>query len=455
MRRLRCWWAMFAIAVVTAQAADAFAGERQVTLLEAIGLALQGNHDLQASKNSLFAQREEVGVARSPLLPHLAIEERASRTDNPPGVFMSKLNQQRFSAADFDVATLNSPKPVTDFQTLVSLDQALFAGGALVGLDMAKKEYAAKKEEFARKSEETVLGVTETYLQIRTAREYAGVSQAGLDDAKEHFRIAETRYKNGLGPYADVLRARTAVIEAEQRVVTSMKNVSVAKRALGLLLGVDESVDVTGVGPDLSLKEPERYQDGTSSRKDLKALRIRYENAKNGVRLAESRYLPTLGLRASYQWNDHNRLIGPEGESWWLMGVLKWELFDGAGREFERSKARYRQAETEERLKGLTRYVSFKISEAYLSAQEAGKNVELSASALASAEEGRKLVMSRYENSLSPMVDLLDAQVSVDHARANSIAKENEYRLAIVRLAYESGTILEDLGVDPTQRWLK
>jgi hypothetical protein len=38
--------------------------------------------------------------------------------------------------------------------------------------------------------------------------------------------------------------------------------------------------------------------------------------------------------------------------------------------------------------------------------------------------------------------------VSLDHARANSVAKENEYRLAVARLGYESGTILKDLGVE-------
>jgi outer membrane protein TolC len=152
-------------------------------------------------------------------------------------------------------------------------------------------------------------------------------------------------------------------------------------------------------------------------------------------------------VRASYQWNDHNTALGTEGESWWLMGVLRWDLFDGAGREFERSKARYRQAETRERLEGMTRYISFKVNEAYLSAREAEKNAELSRAALATADEGRRLVRSRYENSLSPVVDLLDVQLTVDHARANVVAKENEYRLAVIRLAQEGGTIMEDLDL--------
>jgi outer membrane protein len=274
------------------------------------------------------------------------------------------------------------------------------------------------------------------------------VTKTGLDDAKEHMRIAEIRYKNGLGLYSDVLRAKTAVIEAEQRIVTADKNLAVAKNGLAVLLGSPDPIDIAAdENLDFPLREMDYYQNGATARKDVKALQIRHENAKNGVRLAESKYLPTLGVRASYQLNDQNRPFGADGESWWLMGIIRWDLFDGASREYERSKARHKQAETEEQLKGLTRLVSFNITEAYLAAEEARKNTELSRAALASAEEGRKLVTSRFENSLSPVVDLLDVQLNVDHSRANAIARENEYRLALIRLAYESGTILRDLDV--------
>ena len=132
------------------QAAAAFGAERQLTLSEAVAAALQGNNELRASKDSLLAQREEVGIARSPLLPHVAFEEGAVRTDNPPGVFMAKLNQRRFSQSDFDINALNNPKPTTDFQTLVSVDQPIFASEAFIGLTMAKKEYAAQIKDARR-----------------------------------------------------------------------------------------------------------------------------------------------------------------------------------------------------------------------------------------------------------------------------------------------------------------
>ncbi len=434
--------------MMTAGPAISVGAERQVTLTEAIGIAMEENHEIRATKSSLLAEKADIGIARGFLLPQIGVEQRVSRTNNPPGVFMSKLNQERFTQADFALNSLNNPAPVTDLQTMVSLEQPLFVGKALVGLTMARKEYAAKGAEYRRKREETAVKVSQTYLAVWTAKGYVDAARAGIDDAGEHFRIAEARYRNGLGPYSDVLRARTTVIEGEQKMVTAEKNVSVAKRMLVLLLGGSEPLDITPDQKlDFPMKEMAYYQNGAASRKDVVALGMRYENAKNGVKLAESKYLPTLAVRASYQLNDHNRLFGTEGESWWLMGVLRWDLFDGASREYERVKARHKQAEAEEQLKGLKEAALFSIAEAYLAAEEARKNIELSRAALAAAEEGRKLVASRFENSLSPLVDLLDVQLSLNHARAGLVARENEYRLAVIRLSYESGTIMEDLGV--------
>ena len=137
------------------------AAERQVTLSQAIALAMEDNHEMRATKNSLLAQRADIGIARGSLLPQVGFEQRAVRTDNPPGVFMAKLNQERFTAADFAVNSLNHPAPVTDLQSMVTLDQPIFVGKALVGLTMARKEYAAKGEDYRRKKEETTFSVTQ------------------------------------------------------------------------------------------------------------------------------------------------------------------------------------------------------------------------------------------------------------------------------------------------------
>ena len=422
--------------------------EKQISLTEAVKAALKENHELRAIENQVFAQQADVGMARSALLPKIAFEERATRTNNPPTTFMMKLNQGRFSQSDFELSSLNNPQPVTDLQSLISVEQPVFDLKASMGLTMAKQEQAAQGESYQRKKEELALKVAQVYLQVHTAKGYVNITQKALEDAQEHLRVVEVRYNNGLGLYSDILRAQTAIISAEQQKISAEKNVAVAKKMLGLLLGSPDSLDIDDQNISLPLSPIDYYAGASQERRDLKALKMRYENARNKVKLAESRYFPTLHLGGTYQLNDHNTVFGSEGESWLVSAVLRWDLFDGANREYERSKAFHKVKETEEQLKGLTQLVSFKIQESYLTVEEARKNAELARAALKTAEEGQRLVKSRYENSLSPLVDFLDVQVHLNQARANGVAKENEYLFAVINLGFESGTILKDLKIE-------
>ena len=447
--RLRLIFPAIMAFILSGLTLGAYAGEQQIGLPEAIRLAFEGNHELRALRSALSAQQEEVGVARGSLLPRIGFEERALRTNNPTLVFSSKLNQGQFTTSDFAIDSLNRPSPTNDFQTLFTIEQPLFSGKAYVGLAMAKKELSAKQADYQRKKEELALRVIQTYLQVLTAREILGVVRQAVENTREHWRTAEVRFKNGLGLYSDALRSKTAVIEAEQKAITAEKNHTLAKRYLGLLMGLEAPVEISPAAFDLVLQAPDYYTGASLARPDLQALKLRWENAKNGIRLAESQYLPTLTLGGAYQLNDPNRIFGSDGENWQVMAFLRWDLFDGTRREFERRKAHYQATEAGETLNGLKQLVSFKITEAYLAVEESRKNIELSKTGLQTAEEGWRLVKRRYENSLSPLIDLLDVQLNLDQARTNVVIKENEYRMAVVRVGYESGTILADLNLSP------
>jgi outer membrane protein TolC len=429
-------------------AAVAPAEEKKLSLNEAIKTALEGNHELRASRNSLSASKEDIGVARSALLPKLTFEERFMRTDNPTLAFSSKLNQQRFARGDFEIPSLNSPNAINDFQTSFSFEQPLFARKANIGLAMTKLEYDAQREDFTRKREEIAYRVARTYLMVRTAREYEQIAAKTVGDAKEHLRITELRLNAGFGLRSDTLRAYTAVIEAEQKLVSARKNLSVAKRALGVLLGMSASVDITDEAPELQVMEINYYDKAAQSRKDIVSLERRNEIAKSGILLAKAGYLPTIGIGGGYQLNDHEKPFGTEGESWHVAAFLRWEIFDGAKSGHERAKAAFIANETAEHLDGLREAVSFRVYETWLGVEEAKINTDFAKAALKTAEEGRRLVKVRFENSLSPLVDLLDAQISLDHARAGLAARDNEYKTAITALGYESGTLLRDLKIE-------
>jgi len=425
------------------------AAQEVMSLQKALGKALQDNHEIIAFHNSLASQKEDIGIARSSLMPKITLEERFLRTNNPTYVFMSKLNQGRFTVQDFDIAALNGPSPESDFQTAFSVFQPLLAMQANVGIDMSETAYAAKKEEFFRKQEEIILHVAQNYLMAQMAEEYLKVAEKGVEDAQEHLRIAQVSFNNGLGLYADTLRASTAVTEAEQKLVSARKNLKIAQRSLGILLGLEESVATTPEDIAISLHNLEYYTSRTRERRDIQSMQHHFENARNNLRMNEAAIVPTLGVGSSYQLNDKDMPFGSDGESWQVFALFSWELFDGTKRHHEKQKARYQIEEAREQLEQLMDGAAFQVFESFLGVEEAQKNAELAKAALATAEEGQRLVRIRYENSLSPLVDLLDAQVTLDQARANVLVRKKEQQLATLMLCFESGILFEKLGLDP------
>jgi outer membrane protein TolC len=85
---------------------------------------------------------------------------------------------------------------------------------------------------------------------------------------------------------------------------------------------------------------------------------------------------------------------------------------------------------------------AFEAAQADLGVREATLRWEIARAALASAEEGVRLLTSRYENHLGRMVDLLDAQTALDSARAARIRAENDVRLSRAQRLYASGGLL-------------
>jgi outer membrane protein TolC len=427
----------------------ALSDEHNLSFYEAVKVALQNNHELKAMHNAALASKEGVGIARSYLLPKIVFEERYLRTVNPGYAFMTKLDQQRIEQQDFNPLTLNHPDPVNNFQTSLAVEQPIFTRRGLLGLQMSQGESSAKQEEFHRKQEQVVYQVAQAALSLQTAKSAFDATAKAVAEAAEHLRIAEVRYGKGMGQYADTLRAATSLSEAEQRRVSAEKNVLMAKKGLGLLLGREGSVDLNDAPPELALLDFAAYEKAAETRRDVKSWEIHSDNAKKGIKMAEAGYFPYVGVGGAYQLNDPNRPLGSEGSNWQLTAFFRWDLFDGTKREYERAQAKYKAGEAQEHLSSLKKAISFRIYEAYLSINEARTNMEISRNALKSAEEGKRLVRVRYENGLYPLIDLLSAQASLDQARASHSAREGEYRMAVVKLSYESGTIMKDLKIEP------
>ena len=144
--------------------------------------------------------------------------------------------------------------------------------------------------------------------------------------------------------------------------------------------------------------------------------------------------------------NDRDIPFGRDNDAWVVGATLRWELFDGGVRRSERERARALMEAAQEHLREQKNETALQISESYLRREEIGKRLDVAMHAQLEAEEGVRLVKKRYENSISLLVELLDAQTALNRARTDVASLEADYAAAWARLQYAAGTLLKEIA---------
>ncbi len=415
-----------------------------LTLKEAISIALKDNPQIKAFTWSVEAEKQQALTVKSRYYPRLTLEERFMRTDSPTYAFMAKLNQEKFSQSDFMIDSINNPTAINDFQTSLKFEQPLYVPRLIEGIRISKKSIEVSSLKLKHIKEKVVRDVLKSYLGVLIAKQYVQVAKKAIKDIEEHKRLAEVRYKTGLGLYSDVLRAEVALKDAEKGLLSAQNSLDTAKRMLALVLGKTEPVDVADSEINLTLKEIKDYILSAESRSDLRSLRKALEMAREVVKLEKSTFLPEVGLGGSYQLNDHNTPFGSEGHSYNIMAFVRWNFLDFT-RKHRTERAELKARELSENIDGLKKQIIFNINRAYNDVLVKKKNIELYEAAVKDAQEAVRLVQVRYKNSLSPMVDLLDSQLMLDQSRAKLIEAKKQYQMALIDLYFESGSLYTEV----------
>ncbi len=437
------------ILVVALIGSPAFA-EQGVTLSDAVRQALRNNNLLKAEQFALQAATAGQDAAKSRYLPRLTLEESFAASNSPTRTFMMKLDQGRFTANDFIVTNLNNPGTETDFRSTIALEQTVYDRSVGITVDIAAKEREERESSQQLRREQVTFEVVSAYVTVQKSKAQLVVAEKGLTSAREHLRLAGVRVGAGTGLRSDELRARTFVAEMEEQEIRARNSLEIARLRLGKAMGAPagKGFDITGELPPLTVAgSPEELSRlALENRADLKGVERQYEKAELGVGLARSAWYPTVRAGAGFQLNDRSVPFGADNSSWYAGASLRWELFDGMRRSREGEKAGALQAVASELLEQYRKEVAFQVAESRLLREEAVKRLEVARSAVADAEEGLRLVQKRFEGSLATIVELLDAQTSVNRARARVIDTDADLLLASAQLTYSIGMLRKEIA---------
>ncbi len=443
---------------------------KELTLKEAIEIALKNSYQLKAEQKKLKSKELEYKEAKGLRWPTITFSEIFMRTNIPGWAMMNELNQHRLtmnsSSKYVDMTSFNTLlgrplfKPPSypewnNWQTKIQFQVPIWAGGKIgTGIKMRKKEFEAAKFDLERTKQKVIYDVSKAYYGTLLAKEAIKLAKQAYKSVKKHYDTAKLMYNNGLAIYADVLRAKVYLTRVKSKIEEAQNQYLIAKRGLLLAMGLDKvdpaQIDVIGKLRFTDTEKDVRYwqEIALSERPDLIALRTRVENAKKYVDFQKADMFPTIGAFGYYQMDDRYNPFGTDGTGFTLGIALNWKLFDGF-QAYNRYKAaketfkRYSQLK-----KGFEEYIKFSVYKAYKELITAKSKLKAAEENLKYAEEVLKITEKRYKNQMASMIDLLDTQTMYDQIRFEKAKATYDAQISLLDLKYQSGKIKENIGGD-------
>ena len=210
-----------------------------LTLQQAVTIALEKNPVRKAAIADTKVASAGVREARSFLMPRLSFSETATRGDDPVYVFGSKLQQQRFTTADFALNELNTPRPFGNFATRFGGTWNLFDSFASWhGINRAKQMSEAAGYQLNRTDQEIVFGVISSYYAVLLAAKELEVAEQSAKTANSIMDRSQARFDSGLTVESDLLTAKVRRAARQQEAIRARNTLEVARAELNTAMGM-------------------------------------------------------------------------------------------------------------------------------------------------------------------------------------------------------------------------
>lgn len=430
--------------LMAAVAVYSYAAEN-LTLEQAIETALKNNPGLKAADAQIEAADAGVLRSASGFLPKVTLSETWSRSDNPLMVLGAKLNQEIVSPADFSPAIMNSPEPMSNYNTRLSMVQPVFNGGReYIGRTQAALAHEASVQDRERARQETIYNVVKAYYGLLLAKEYHKVALQSQETSQANVKLAEARFRAGAVLQSDLLRARVQLAEVQEMLTRSENNIKLASANLAFSMGVPQGtgyeIEGTLTAQPMPIDVNAAVAGAAEKRPDLISMGLNRQNAEKSVSQARTEYLPNLNLMAQMDWNS-DQLAGGSAKSWAVMAVLQWNLFDGL---VTRSKVKEAVA-VSSRMRSLEEQtrsaVELQVRQAFYTLVASTDRIAATSSSIQEAEEGLRIVQKRYESGMTTFVDVLGAESSLIRARTNALQALYDNNISQAELKLAQGTL--------------
>ena len=427
-------------------------GQEPLSLQEAVRQALARHPSIEAALARVHAAESRIAEARSGWMPHASYAESFQSGNNPVYVFGALLTQHQFSAANFDIGSLNRPSALNNFQSQVGVDQVVYDFGATRGAVRSAELGRKMSEEDRRRAELALIAaVARTYHGVALAEQGMRLAEESLKSAQTDLERARTLQKAGMATDADVLSVQVHAASMAEFRARREADLRIAHAALNESLGQPLDTEHTLTTP---LQAPPPGQDSVaelerraaSQRPEMLSARLGRELAASQEATAKAQYWPVIGLHGVFE-ADRQDFYTKGGGNWMFAASAHWNFFDGNRTRATVAEARHMKEAAAATEKQLAAAVRLETRQASADLQAARERVRVTGDAVAQADESLRIIRNRYSNGLATVTDLLRSETALVEAKTRRLGALYDLRIAAVQLDAASGSLNGDSDV--------
>jgi outer membrane protein len=423
------------------------AAQEDLTLRQAVDLALRSNPLMAAAGAEEKEAEARIQQARSGYLPHVQFSESVQRSNNPVFVFTSLLTQHQFSEQNFAIGGLNHPDALSNYQSRLMVEQVLFdARQTSRSVKAARLTRQLAAEDIRRNQSDIVLQVLQTYFGVALAEKNLEVARESVESAQADLTRAESIFQSGRSTHADVLALRVHLAAMREQQIRASNEVAVARAALNDALGVnlDHTFELTtplesiATAPEASLEEYRHL--ATENRAEMRQAELTQRLAHTQQQIAGAAYWPEVVFQGILE-ADRQRFDDKGGAYWSTAVTLRWNVWNGGETKARVQQARFAEARAEALRRRSDSAIHLEVRKAYLDLQAAAQRVEVASAASVEAEEAHRIIQNRHQAGLTTVTELLRSEAALAAARMRYLAAVYDHRVAAAALEHASGTL--------------
>ncbi len=439
--------ARLADAVAQAARTTPPAGVRVLTLAQALEIAAAQNRDIQKAREYKKWVQGKYEEERASALPTIALTGSLTRyADNSQSRLFSNLMPASEGGGDhvgfgdvFGGATSVRSASVTINQTIFTWGQV----GAAIRA--AKLGFDYSGHQLRRFQQAVAKDVTTAFYNILAAREAVTIAEEDLAQKTRHLDEATKRHAAGTATDYDILAAQVAVENARPAVIRAQNAVRATREQLRFLLA--EPGDVDAEGTLATAVEPlPSYDDvlatALDNRPELGEMQSQQGVYAELIKIASAAGKPRVDFAAA--WGQQRLAISTlsgTGSTWNMAIVASVPIFDGWRTKGRVAQARSSRGSLDIDALKLREAISLEVRTAVDNAREAGDLLTAASGPVTQAERLLALAEKGYELGVKTRLDVQDAELNLQAARANLAAAQRGYRVARVNLDWVAGVL--------------